>query len=256
MVGLERLARQADTNADRTIVVSIDDAQRRTRAGVAIGFFDGVHLGHRSVIAGCETVLTFDRHPMAVLNPACAPMLLMDLERRVAAIATLGVKEVVLIPFDPMWATVGAEEFIDRVLRQRLRPESVSVGANFRFGARAQGSVETLRTQAGMRTRVVDLAIDARQVVSSTRIRALVATGDVEQAAHLMCGPLERTAIRGAQGRLHVDIRLAIPAAGRYQALIDGRPGTVCVDSSCQVLMPSIDRGADAITVRFLRRLD
>jgi riboflavin kinase/FMN adenylyltransferase len=256
MVVLDRINRHGGTSAHSAIVVSIDDAEPRRRSAVAIGFFDGVHLGHRSVIAGCETVLTFGRHPMSVLKPACAPKLLMSLEDRISTIATLGVKEVALIPFDREWATLGAEAFIDRVLRQRLRPESVSVGANFRFGAHARGSAETLRAQKGLHTRIAGLTVDDGQVVSSTCIRALVARGHVERAAQLMCGPLERTAIRDTHGRLHVEPGLAMPAAGRYQALIDGRPGTVGVDSSGDELAVSVDHGADRMTIRFLRRLD
>lgn len=255
MIGLDCLPRRSDTSAGTPIVVSIDEAERRQRSGVAIGFFDGVHLGHRSVIAGCETVLTFDRHPMSVLTPASAPKLLMDLDRRIAAMATLGVKEIALIPFDRMWATLSADDFIDRVLRQRLRPGSVSVGANFRFGARAQGSAETLSTRAGLPTRVVGLAVDDGRVVSSTRIRALVASGDVEQAAHLMCGPLERVAFRQTDGRLRVEPGFAMPAAGRYDVLIDGRPGTVSVNVHGRELATSMDRGADRMTIRFRQRL-
>ncbi|HTF10751.1 MAG TPA: FAD synthetase family protein [Asanoa sp.] len=256
MVVLDRLDRHGDTSARSPIVVSIDDAEPRQRSVVAIGFFDGVHLGHRSVIAGCETVLTFDRHPISVLKPACAPKLLMSLEERIATIGTLGVKEVALIPFDREWAALGAEAFVDRVLRQRLRPQSVAVGANFRFGAHARGSAEALRAQKGLQTRIAGLTIDDGQVVSSTRIRALVARGDVERAAQLMCGPLERTAIRDTGGRLHVEPELAMPAVGRYQALIDGRPGVVGVDSGGNELSASVDQGADMMKIRFLRRLD
>lgn len=237
-------------------MVKIADAQRRPRSGVAIGFFDGVHRGHRAVIEGCDTVLTFDRHPLSVLAPTRAPKLLMDLHRRIATIATLGVSEIVLIPFDRMWATLGAEEFIDRVLLQRLRPQRVSVGANFRFGANAHGSPDTLRAQAGVHTQVVDLTTVAGQVVSSSRIRALVARGDVEQAAQLMCGALERTATRGADGRLHVDSTLAMPASGAYQALINGQAATVCIGSGGHELLTSTDPAADQISISFLRRLE
>lgn len=255
MAGPNCLPRRSDTSTSSLMVVSINEVEPRPRSGVAIGFFDGVHLGHRSVIEGCETVLTFDRHPMSVLKPAYAPKLLMDLDHRIAALAALGVKEVALIPFDRMWATLSADGFIDRVLRQRLRPQRVSVGANFRFGARAQGSAETLGTRAGFPTRVVDLAVDGGQVVSSTRIRGLVAVGDVEQAAHLMCGALERVAVRTTHAGLRVESGLAMPPAGRYHVLIDGQPGTVSVNRYGHVLAASVDRGADRMTIRFRQRV-
>jgi riboflavin kinase / FMN adenylyltransferase len=253
MIGVDRLT---PIRAARSpLVVNVADAEQRRRTGVAIGFFDGVHLGHRAVIEGCETVLTFDRHPMTVLAPACAPKLLMDLERRIAQIATLGVREVVLISFDRTWASLSAGEFIDRVLVQHLAPQHVSVGENFRFGANAEGTAETVCTRAALPTEVVSLVTDGGQVVSSTQIRALVASGDVEQAGHLMWGALEHTAVRGTDGRLHVDTTLAMPAAGRYQALIDGEVGTVSIGSGSHELFTT-HQAADRMTIRFLRRLD
>src|ERR1700752_1007357 len=116
MFGVDRLT--PIRTARSPLVVNIADAEQRRRTGIAIGFFDGVHVGHRAVIGGCETVLTFDRHPMTVLAPAHAPKLLMDLEHRIARLATLGVREVVLISFDRTWASLSASEFIDRVLVQ------------------------------------------------------------------------------------------------------------------------------------------
>src|SRR5690606_21887242 len=106
---------------------------------VAVGEFDGVHLGHRAVIAGADTVLTFEPHPLAVVRPEVAPRLLTSLELKAQLLAGLGVRELVVIPFDAAFARRSAEEFIDHVLVERLGATHVSVGDNFRFGHGAKG---------------------------------------------------------------------------------------------------------------------
>ncbi len=180
----------------------------------------------------------------------------MNLERRIAKIATLGVREVVLIPFDRTWASLSASEFIDNVLVQRLAPQYVSVGANFRFGLNAEGTAATMSTRSALPTQVVGLVNDGGQDISSTRIRALVASGDVEQAGQFMWGALEHTALRGTDGRLHVDTTLAMPPAGRYRVLIDDEVGTVLIGSDSHELSTPMHQAADRITIRFLTRLD
>src|SRR5688572_15760757 len=119
-------------------VTWLPDAQRRPRH-IAVGEFDGVHLGHREVIRGSDTVLTFEPHPRTVVAPDTAPKLLMALETKADLIAGLGVQELVVIPFDGSFAAQSPEEFIDRELVERLGAERVSVGENFRFGHRARG---------------------------------------------------------------------------------------------------------------------
>jgi len=119
-------------------VTWLPDAQRRPRRSAA-GEFDGVHLGHREVMRGADTVLTFEPHPRTVVSPDSAPLLLTTLAAKADLIAGLGVRELVVIPFDGAFAARAPQEFIDHVLVEQLGAEHVSVGENFRFGHRARG---------------------------------------------------------------------------------------------------------------------
>src|ERR687888_2018350 len=114
-------------------IVWLPDARRRERH-LAVGDFDGVHVGHREVIDGADTVLTFEPHPRTVVAPESAPKLLTPLAIKADLIAALGVRELVIIPFDGSFAAQTAQEFIDHVLVERLGALRVSVGENFRFG--------------------------------------------------------------------------------------------------------------------------
>ena len=154
-------------------VTWLPDAEPRPRR-VAVGEFDGVHLGHREVIAGNDTVLTFEPHPLAVVRPEAAPKLLMSLDAKADPIAQLGVRELVVIPFDESFAAQMPEAFIDEVLVGRLQADHVSVGENFRFGHRATGDPELLAADPRFETRVVTLVEVDGEVVSSSHIRALV----------------------------------------------------------------------------------
>src|SRR5687767_15470441 len=127
-------------------VTWLPDAASRPRH-VAVGEFDGVHLGHRAVMEGADTVLTFEPHPRTVVLPDSAPKLLTSLETKADLIAGLGVEELVVIPFDGAFARRTAQDFVDNVLVGQLGAERVSVGENFRFGHRAKGDVALLRRQ-------------------------------------------------------------------------------------------------------------
>jgi riboflavin kinase/FMN adenylyltransferase len=166
----------------------LPDVQARPRR-VAIGTFDGVHLGHREVIAGAETVVTFDPHPQSVVAPGSQPKLLTTLDRKAELIATLGVEELVVIPFDGDFAARSAEDFVEHVLVERVQATSVSVGENFRFGHKAQGDVELLGADGRFTTRVVPLLEVDGEVVSSSHIRGLVSGGAVQYADQLLGAP-------------------------------------------------------------------
>jgi riboflavin kinase/FMN adenylyltransferase len=166
----------------------LPDVQARPRR-VAIGTFDGVHLGHREVIAGAETVVTFDPHPQSVVAPGSQPKLLTTLERKAELIATLGVEELVVIPFDGDFASRSAQDFVEHVLVQRVQATHVSVGENFRFGHKAQGDAEMLRADARFETRVVPLLEVDGEVVSSSHIRGLVSGGAMHYADELLGAP-------------------------------------------------------------------
>jgi riboflavin kinase / FMN adenylyltransferase len=258
-------------------VTSLPDAAPRPR-DVAIGTFDGVHLGHQAVIEGADTVLTFDPHPLQVLHPAALPKLIMPFEVKRDVIEGLGVRELVVIPFDREFAARSAERFVDDVLVGQLSAERVSVGENFRFGARALGDPAMLAAREEFETRVVPLVEVDGETVSSTRIRALVAAGDMAGARHCLGAPfmVEGTVVEGDQrGRelgfptanVVPDDSLAIPGHGVYAAFANGVPAAVNVgvrptfDSGRGVLIETylIDREEDlygsTLRVAFVERL-
>src|SRR6476659_6828208 len=114
-------------------VVSLPDVEPGGgQRKVAIGTFDCVHRGHREVIRGADTVLTFDPHPLSVIAPPRAPLLLTTLERKAELVAGLGVEELVVVPFDAAFAALTADQFVERVLVDRLGTTHVTVGENFR----------------------------------------------------------------------------------------------------------------------------
>ena len=169
-------------------VVRLPDVLPRPRR-VAIGTFDGVHVGHRKVIAAADTVVTFDPHPTAVVRPGAAPRLLTSPDRKTQLIASLGVQELVVIPFDVEFAGLSAREFVDQVLVDPLNATHVSVGENFRFGHKAQGDTDLLLADDRFETRVVELFEIDGEIVSSSHIRGLVLGGAVEYAGKLLGDP-------------------------------------------------------------------
>jgi riboflavin kinase/FMN adenylyltransferase len=220
-------------------VTSLPDAEPRPRR-VAIGTFDGVHLGHRAVIEGSDTVLTFEPHPLEILHPAALPKLITPFAIKRDVIEGLAVRELVVIPFDHEFANVSAEGFVEDVLIERLGAERVSVGENFRFGAKAKGDPAMLASRPEFETRVVPLVEVDGETVSSTRIRALVAAGDMEGARHSLGAPfmVEGTVVKGDQrGRelgfptanIVPDDRFAIPGHGVFAAFANGVPAAVNV---------------------------
>jgi riboflavin kinase / FMN adenylyltransferase len=169
-------------------VVPLSAVKSRPRR-VAVGEFDGVHLGHREVMAGSDTVLTFDPHPASVVRPGGGPKLLTTLELKTELVAELGVDELVVVPFDESFAQQEASHFVERVLVETLAATHVSVGENFRFGHRARGTAALLAADGRFETRVVPLVEVDGVPVSSTRIRLLIGEGEVDTAAQLLGAP-------------------------------------------------------------------
>ena len=238
-------------------VTRLPDAQPRARH-VAIGTFDGVHVGHRAVIDDADTVLTFDPHPLEILHPPAAPKLIMSGEVKRDVIDGLGVDELVVIPFDEEFSTIPAEGFIEHVLLERLGAERVSVGENFRFGAKAKGDPEMLEGRDEFETRVVPLIEVDGETVSSSRIRALVAAGEVDEALRCLDAPfmLEGTVVEGdRRGRelgfptanLVPDDRLVIPGHGVYAAFANGHPAAVNVG-----VRPTFESGRGVLIEAYL----
>jgi riboflavin kinase/FMN adenylyltransferase len=154
-----------------------------------VGTFDGVHLGHREVIAGSDTVVTFEPHPVSVIHPASAPRLLTPLDRKAELLGDLGVEELVVVPFDRDTASLAAQEFIDRVLVGSLGATRISVGENFRFGHKAQGDPALLAADGRFETHVAPLLEIDGEIVSSSHIRGLILGGAVEYAGRLLGAP-------------------------------------------------------------------
>jgi len=169
-------------------ITRLPEVQRRPRR-VAVGTFDGVHVGHREVIAGSDTVVTFDPHPTSVVQPGAGPRLITDLRRKAQLVESLGVQELVVIGFDREFAARSAQSFVDDVLVGALSATHVSVGENFRFGHKALGEAELLRADERFETRIVELLEVDGEVVSSSHIRGLVLGGAVEYAGHLLGDP-------------------------------------------------------------------
>jgi riboflavin kinase/FMN adenylyltransferase len=238
-------------------VTMLADVEARPRR-VAVGEFDGVHLGHRKVIAGNDTVLTFEPHPLAVVRPEAAPRLLNRLETREELIAQLGVRELVLIPFDEHFAAQTPREFIDHVLVERLQATHVSVGENFRFGRGAAGGTDMLAADPRFDTRVVRLVEVDGEIVSSSHIRALVSVGDVERAALFLGSPFQlrgEVVIGDRRGRelgfptanIVPDEQFVCPGHGVYAARADG----ICAAVSVGV-RPTFGSGRAVLVEAFL----
>jgi riboflavin kinase/FMN adenylyltransferase len=258
-------------------VTMLGDAEPRPRK-VAVGEFDGVHLGHREVIGGSDTVLTFEPHPLRVVRPEAAPRLLTSFDVKAELIAALGVEELVVIPFDERFAAQSPAEFIDQVLVDTLGATRVSVGENFRFGHRAAGDPQVLAADERFETRVVPLVEMDGEIVSSSHIRALVQAGEVEPADRMLGAPFQ---LRGEvvegdrRGRtlgfptanIVPDEALVCPGHGVYVARADGVCAAVNVGvrptfgTGRAVLVEAylLDRDVDlyghVLRVEFLKRL-
>jgi riboflavin kinase / FMN adenylyltransferase len=235
----------------------LPEADSRDRH-VAIGVFDGVHKGHRAVIDGADTVLTFDPHPLTVIHPKAAPKLIMPFDVKRDVIDGLGVDELVVIPFDEEFMRIEAEEFVSEILIGRLGAKKVSVGENFRFGAKAKGDPEMLARHDEFETRIVPLVEVDGETVSSTRVRALVAAGEVDAAMRCLGAPfmLEGTVVQGdRRGRdlgfptanLVPDDRLVVPGHGVYAAFANGHPAAVNVG-----VRPTFETGRGLLVESFL----
>jgi riboflavin kinase / FMN adenylyltransferase len=258
-------------------VTSFSDVAPRSRR-IAVGEFDGVHLGHRAVIAGSDTVLTFEPHPLAVVHPERAPKLLTPFDVKVELIAGLEVQELVVIPFDERFAAHTPQEFLDEVLVGRLGASHVSVGRNFRFGHDATGDPVMLADDPRFETRVVPLVEAEGDVVSSTRIRRLVAEGEVGAAGRLLGAPFRlRGKVVGGDRRgrelgfptanLVPDELLACPGHGVYACRVGAQLSAVNVgvrptfETARGLLVEAFlldfsgDLYGQTITVEFIERL-
>jgi riboflavin kinase / FMN adenylyltransferase len=222
-------------------VVRDPNELERTPRAVALGTFDGVHLGHRRVLEAAvaaghtPTVVTFDPHPRLALGYGVR--LLATLERRLELIGETGVQDTLVVDFDLELAQLAPEEFVDRILRP-IGTEVVVAGASFRFGRGRTGDL-TLLGEAGFDARAVPLV----EGVSSSRIRDLLRGGEVERAARLLGRPAEvdGTVVAGdARGgtlgfptaNLRPDPRLLVPGYGIYAGAAEGHRAAISIGTN------------------------
>src|SRR4051794_29470825 len=240
----------------------LPEAQPKPGRRVAIGTFDGVHLGHREVIRDNDTVLTFDPHPLAVVRPGAEPKLLCPPGVKADLIAGLGVEELVTIPFDREFSSKTPEQFVQEVLVDRLGAEHVSVGENFRFGKKQAGDAEFLQSRPEFETRVVPLVEVDGEIVSSSHVRGVVGAGEVDKGALFPGGPFlfEGVVVEGdRRGRelgmptanIVPDDRFATPGHGVYAAWAHGHPAAVNVGVG-----PAFDTGRGLLVETHLLDFD
>lgn len=169
---------------------------------LAIGNFDGVHQGHQAVIRAAVEwarargapawIATFDPHPSRFFRPEAPPFALTTLDQRLSLIAALGVDGAMVIPFTRELAALSAEAFVDEWLMTRLGPAHVVTGADFSFGHRRSGNIETLKAlgeRHGFTSRALVAVTDGDSTVSSTRVREALVAGAPEVAARLLTRP-------------------------------------------------------------------
>lgn len=227
----------------------LDAADFPRGTAVAIGKFDGVHLGHRSVFARlCEAarerdleslVFTFSRNPLGLLRPELCPVPVMSPAQRIEEIGRAGIDAVVMVDFTTEFAQTSAEEYAERVLAGTLGAKHVIVGADFHFGNRGAGDIvqlESFGRRFGFTVEIIDeVGTPAGERVSSTRIREAIVVGDVAGAGAMLG---REVAVRGtvvhgdARGRdlgfptanLGGEVEGLVPADGVYAgyAIIDG----------------------------------
>jgi riboflavin kinase/FMN adenylyltransferase len=241
---------------------------------VTVGNFDGVHVGHAAIVAALRqtadrldvpaVALTFDPHPASVLRPASAPVPLTTPGRRAELLVGLGIDAVLVQPADERLMSLPAESFYGDVLRGRLRAVAVVEGADFRFGAARRGDVALLRRWCaadGLAFDVVAPVLAGGEPVSSSRIRSLIATGEVEAANRLLTAPLRisGTVVQGRRRGAGLgfptanlsSIATLVPAQGVYAALaavadVDGErmPHAAAVH-----IGPNVSFGETAVSV-------
>lgn len=213
---------------------------------VTIGKFDGVHVGHRAVIEQLRShaegrrvvAVTFDRHPLALFDPARAPKPLLSIQQKVEALHDAGADLVVVLPFTEEFAALAPDDFIQSVLVDGLSASLVLVGEDFRFGAGGAGDVATLRSageSAGFAVSVLnDVCVDSGHKVSSSTIRDALLSGDVERATALLGRPHR---VRG------------LVVHGHQRGRVLGYP-TVNLEENCEGLIPKPGVYAGIVRVR------
>src|ERR1700692_2234453 len=170
-----------------------------SRTALTVGNFDGLHLGHQKILQSVRerarasghraAVITFDPHPMRVLRPDRAPLMIQTLSQSLAGFAQMGLDAALVLRFDRALSLVSPEDFIERILVGGLRARAILVGANFRFGHHGAGDVHMLSKvgkREGFDVEIVPAVEIGGQIVSSTAIRGAVTSGNVAGAVPLL----------------------------------------------------------------------
>ncbi len=242
------------------------------RAVLTIGNFDGLHLGHRAImktvigraraLEGEAVVYTFDPHPRKLLHPETAPRLLMTLAQKCELLEAIGVDVLIVEPFDKTFSSVPPEVFINEYIHERIAPTEIYVGHDFHYGRDREGSMRLL-TETGPRlgfsVTIVPEVTHCGRDVNSTRIRALIEQGEVEEAAQLLGRPfcVRAKVIEGEKRGRTIGFPTAnlapenevLPGAGVYAGdlrfLDDGQPAKdVTLPAVTNVgLRPTFGRG-------------
>ena len=185
------------------------------RAAVSVGTFDGLHVGHQKILQSVRerarasgqraAAITFNPHPMRVLQPDRAPLMIQTLTQRLAGFEQIGLDAAVVLRFDRALSLVSPEEFIERILVGGIRTGAILVGANFRFGHRGAGDVRLLAEfgkRDGFDVEILPPVEIGGQIVSSTAVRGAVASGNVAGVIPLLGRPFSLTGeIRSGAGR-------------------------------------------------------
>lgn len=244
---------------------------------VTVGAFDGLHLGHRSLIRqvmnhadqlGCASaVITFDRHPASVVRPESAPKLLTDLDQKLELIASTGVDHTLVVPFDEARSKEAAEDFIDDILIDRLGARAVVIGYDFHFGHGRRGNAELLKLvgkEKGFSVIEPEIVEVDGQIVSSTAIRRALDEGRVDQARsmlgryHEVRGLVVMGDGRGRElgfptANVHLSASIKLPASGVYAGFYYGpdsekRPAAISIGTR-----PTFyDDGAESLEVHLI----
>lgn len=203
---------------------------------LALGFFDGFHLGHQALTTGADHVFTFTNHPSSVLDARRTPPLITDFEERVRRLAESGL-QVVVRDFDRPFSQMPPLQFLEEIVDRGLGARRVRVGPNYRFGHKAAGDIELLKQfgeQRGLTIEIVEPVEHEGELISSTRIRGLVQQGQVGLAAELLGRPFEIRSVveKGdARGR-----QLGFPTANLTvpSGLLKPRYGVYAVEAAVE----------------------
>ncbi|HYM68328.1 MAG TPA: bifunctional riboflavin kinase/FAD synthetase [bacterium] len=212
---------------------------------LALGTFDGIHLGHRQVIGaalararaigGTAVIVTFDPHPVEVLRPSSDPVLLTTLDERLGLLADAGVDVTVVLPFDLEFSRISAQAWLDEILAERLRVREIVAGSSYTFGYRREGTAARLAawgSAAGVAVHLLPAVLVSGEPVSSSRIRSALREGLVDEATRLLGrwyslrGPVVRGDGRGRTigvptANLLPPARKVLPALGVYATVVD-----------------------------------